>query len=120
MAEKPYTLLAGFPESAADDTHVVYLWEGLAGGDTGAPLELPEFNNKTIQIRGSFGGSNCTIQGNLIPDSTVYVSLTNASGAFTSSAATVRKVVEEVVNIRPAMAASTTSVDVDVYLLASR
>ena len=42
----------------------LYKWEGLLNGDTGTPVQLPNFSDKSLQAIGTFGaGGTVTIQG---------------------------------------------------------
>ncbi len=42
----------------------IFKWTGLANGATGAPLRLPAFPDKTVQVYGTFGsGGSITIEG---------------------------------------------------------
>lgn len=39
-------------------------WTGLANGDDGAPVDYPEFSDRTVQVRGTFGvGGSIQMEG---------------------------------------------------------
>ncbi|KKM21491.1 hypothetical protein LCGC14_1634860 [marine sediment metagenome] len=95
----------------------LYLWETVTENDTCQELELPEFSDKTIQVLGSFGGGNISIEGSIMKDSPAFSVLNDPNGnALTKTSAAVEAVLENVWKIRPKVPTGT-SVDIDVYLL---
>lgn len=38
------------------------VWSGLATGDDGAPVELPGYADRSVQVDGTFGGATVAIQ----------------------------------------------------------
>ncbi len=43
---------------------VKFRWLGLANGDSGSPMELPAFADKSVQVTGIFGaGGELSIEG---------------------------------------------------------
>ena len=45
------------------DRASVITWPGLTTGDTGRPLEMTGWADRSVQITGTFGGATLTIQG---------------------------------------------------------
>lgn len=42
----------------------VVTWTGLVNGDDGAPVDYPEFSDRTVQFRGTFGvGGSIQLEG---------------------------------------------------------
>src|SRR5262245_43896425 len=74
------------------------VWTGLLNGDTGAPVCLPEFPDKTVQISGTFGASgSITMQGsNDKPSETpTYLALTDPQGNPVTKGAAAMETFEE-------------------------
>lgn len=47
-----------------DDKTVIVTWTGLLNGDTGKPVNIARFPDKTIQVTGTFGaGGDVDMQG---------------------------------------------------------
>lgn len=65
---------------------VLVTWAGLANGDTGAPVELTEFPDRTVQIgtgAESFGGGTMVLEGSL--DGVTYFTLKDPFGSSIST-----------------------------------
>lgn len=45
------------------DRASVITWSGLTTGDTGRPLEMVGWADRSVQITGTFGGATLTLQG---------------------------------------------------------
>jgi len=73
MAERPYTITTK-PDILGFERVDVYQWADLQSGDTGAPLELPAYADRSVEIGGDFGlGGTVAIEGSL--GGTVYHAL---------------------------------------------
>lgn len=62
-----------------DGRHVS--WAALAAGDDGAAVELPEYPDRSVQVRGTFGGTTITIQGSNEETAATWSTLTSPGGA---------------------------------------
>lgn len=95
---------------------LVYTWT-LADGDDGAPIEVVEFADRSIQVTGSFGGGNVRIEGSNDGGSN-YAVLTDPQGNDLNIGAARMEMVTEVTHLlRPRVTAGT-GVSVTVSLLA--
>lgn len=99
---------------------ILVTWSGLAAsGDDGAPVELPDHPDKTVQIDGTNTGSpTCVLEGSI--DGTTYVALTDGQGnaiSKTLSAASIEAVAENPRYIRPRLSAGAGGAAVAVRLL---
>lgn len=109
------TLLSQPPSRAGD---VIRASWALATGDDGAPIQYPEFADKTVQVIGTFGGGTVLIEGS--NDGTNWSTLTDPSGSSLSfSAAGLKQVLECTQYIRPRQSGGA-AVAVTVYLVARR
>lgn len=100
---------------------MVVKWEGLGigGSNVGAPIDLPNYPDKSIQVVGVFGGATVTIEGSNIPGVPVYSTLNDAEGvALTFTSAGLKQVLENTYWIRPVVTSLGATTDLDVYLLA--
>lgn len=92
-------------------------WAALANGDTGAPVELPAFPIRTVQILGAFGvGGSVTLEGSNA--GTTYTALTDTQGnAVTKTAAAIEAVQDFPKYTRPNVTAGdgTTALLVTMY-----
>lgn len=76
------------------DNSTLVTWT-LGDADTGAAVESPGSNLRSVQVTGTFGSSTVTIQGS--NDGTNYVTLKDSGGTtmtFTSASTTIRNVLE--------------------------
>jgi hypothetical protein len=93
-------------------------WLGLANGDSGAPLDNCDFQDRTVQITGVFGaGGSCAIQGSN-DGGVTWSTLTDPLGAplvFTSAG--IKMITELPYAIRPAVTAGDGATAINVYLL---
>lgn len=98
---------------------LIYSWV-LANGDTGAPVEMPAFADRSIQVVGTFGsGGNLRIQGS--NDGTNYATLTDPQGNdLNITAAKIEQVTEVVRYIRPNVTAGDGTTNLTVILLVRR
>ena len=98
-----------------------YQWTGLLNGDTGAPLEIADYADRSVQIGGTLGtGGSVTIEGS--NDGSVYVALVDPQGnALTFTAlAKIEQVLEVTRYIRPNVTAGDGSTNFTVTLFGRR
>lgn len=87
-------------------------WASVTGGDTGEPREYAKFNDKTVQVFGTFGDT-LTIQGS--NDGTNWATLSDSTGvALEFTAAGIKLIAECPRYIRPSAGGSLTSVTVTI------
>lgn len=115
MTIQAVTLTPGYPGMAN-----LYTWYAMANGDSGAPIRVPHFPGKTLQITGTFGvGGNVVIEGS--NDGTNWATLTDLAGAAlgTITSAGIKTVRENPWYIRPRVSAGdgTTSLVVSVAVI---
>jgi hypothetical protein len=73
-------------------------------GDSGAPIELPNYSDRSVQVTGTFGGGTIVIEGSI--DGTNYVTLTDPSStALSKTSAFIEGILELVRFIRPRVTA---------------
>ncbi len=96
---------------------VIIQWTGLLNGDTGLPVELYEYGDRSIQLNGTFGaGGSQSFEGS--NDSAIFVVLTDqANAALTSTAAMLKQVLQAARLVRPNITAGdgTTNLTVTLY-----
>lgn len=94
-------------------------WEGLDSDDSGAPLQMPAFSDRSIQFTGTFGaGGTVSLEGS--NDGTNYEILQDIEGAaITLTSAGIRSVLELTRYIRPHVTAGDGTTDIDAHLLLS-
>lgn len=109
---------AGVSPQAGSGNYRVVTWTGLANGDTGAPVELTQLSDRSVQVLGTFGtGGSVTLQGSL--DGSNWVALTDPQGnAITKTAAGLEAISEVVRYIRPSVTAGDGTTSLTVILLA--
>ena len=85
-------------------------WAAVTGSDVGEAREYAKFNDKTVQVFGTFG-DDLTIQGS--NDGTNWATLSDSSGLpLVFTAAGIKLIAENPRYIRPSAGASITSVTV--------
>lgn len=96
----------------------VYKWTPVTEADTCAPLMLPHFADKTVQVTGTFGGATITMNGSLNPGAspTAFGIHKPDSVAMTFATAGGFAVLENVTQIWPSTAGGTGS-SLTVWLL---
>jgi hypothetical protein len=89
------------------------VWANLVASESGLPVEIPEYNDKTVSITGTFGGA-VTIEGS--NDGTNYVGLKDAiTGTAISATSNGIFVIKENARfIRPVAAVGVTGVAVSI------
>lgn len=101
---------------------IAYLvtWSGLLNGDDGEPVTLPGFNDRSVQVEGTFGsGGSARVQGSL--DGTNFETLHDPGGnALDMTAASIKAVLEATVKTRPKITAGDGSTSLVVSILFNR
>ena len=95
-------ILGGIHNGATDAVcGFINTWATMANGDTGKPVQLPGYGDKSIQVTGTFGsGGSCTLEGS--NDGTNYFALTNPTGTTIAvTAAGLVAVTEACLWVRP-------------------
>jgi len=103
---------------ASDDGSVkVLTWSGLSTADTGIPVSIPKFADKTVTITGTFAAATIALQGS--NDATNWFSLTDPQGnAISKTAAAIEAVTENPLWIRPAVTGGSGETDLHVIIVA--
>lgn len=93
-------------------------WTGLLNTDDGDPVQVGQYQSKTVQVIGTFGAAgNARIAGSL--DGTTFAALNSpASAALDITAAKVLGVLENAVLIKPQITAGDGTTNLTVVLLA--
>lgn len=95
---------------------LVYTWQ-LADGDDGAPIDVVEFADRSVQVTGTFGGGNVRVEGSNDSGAN-YAVLTDTQGNdLNLGAAKIEMVTEVTQLLRPRVTAGS-GVAVTVSLLA--
>jgi hypothetical protein len=98
----------------------IFKWEGMVNGDTGTPLNVPIYSDKTVHVFGTFGAAGeVLIQGTLetIAAPTSWVTLDDIFGTTLSILIAKAKTIEQnVYYIRPNVTAGDGTTDLDVYI----
>jgi len=99
------------------DTRVkIFLWETLTDSDTATPVVVAGYQDKSVQVFGTFGGATVTIEGSNVVSTPTYATLDDANDnnlAFTSAG--IEEITAACYQIRPAVTGGTAE-DIDVYL----
>jgi hypothetical protein len=97
-------------------------WAGLQfTGDTGAPIDCPNFADKSIQVVANqwLGGISIVIEGSNMVDNPTYETLTDGTGVTLSLTANcLKQILENTYWIRPRVVGGSKDTNIDVYLLA--
>ena len=96
----------------------IYMWT-LTDGETGDSQMVPEKADVSIQAHGTWGGATLTIEGSLIPDSTVdkfFDAKDAANAAISLTADGGDFVLQNFYRMRPKMTGGSSS-SVNVYML---
>ena len=103
---------------SSPDIHIRRVkWIGLANGDTGAPVRMSDFQDRTVQVVGTFGvGGSVTIQGSN-DDGATWATLTDPLGnVLTFTTAGMKQITELPLDIRPNVTAGDGSTALQVWL----
>lgn len=85
---------------------LLVIWTLTTANADGAPVELPHYPDKTVQIEGTFGSGTLTMQGT--NDSTNYQTLTDPQGnTIAKVGAALEAIQENPRKIRPNLTGST-------------
>ncbi len=99
---------------------VVVLWEAVTNDDTGAPVGLSQYPDKTVQVIGTFGTTGiCTMQGSPLaaPTSNDWGVLKDALGADVAPGDQEPALIAESTRVfRPSVAGGDATTDLDVYV----
>lgn len=92
-------------------------WLNCANGDTGNPVGLSVYQDRSVQVLGTFGaGGSVTIQGSN-DGGTTWSTLTDPLGnALTFTAAGIKQIVELPYQVRPSVTAGDGTTAIDVWL----
>ena len=103
--------------AGSDTIHArTYLWETLVTGSLdGAPIEIPDHADMSVQVVGTFDTATLTMQGS--NDGTNYLPLTDPQGnAIAMTVTGLEQILENTRYIRPLVSSVGGSTDLDVYL----
>jgi hypothetical protein len=106
--------------SAGDGSLILYTWALTTANPDGAPMQAPEWADRTWQTTGTFGGATVAMQGS--NDNTNWFPLLNAVGgaAVTFTAAGGASTVELPLYVRPNLTTVGSGAAISVTLLARR
>lgn len=95
--------------STTNENGWIVSWGPMANGDTGAPITLAGYADKSIQVEGTFGtGGSATAQGS--NNGTNYRALNDPTGTTIAiTAAGIKAITEAVVYVQPAVTAGDVS-----------
>lgn len=100
------------------------VWTGLLNGDTGAPVEMGDWADRTVQITGTFGvGGSINMEGSCdkSTETPTYFILTDPQGtAITKTAAAGEVFEESPLLIRPNVTAGDGSTSLTVKMVCRR
>lgn len=105
-------------EEIDNDGVILVTWETLTDGDTGAPVKVARYSDKTVHSDGDYSGTAIiTMQGS--NNGTAWFTLTDhADTDITMGADTVGAVIaQNPLWIRPSVGAGDGSTDIDVYVV---
>lgn len=99
-------------------------WSGLLNGDSGAPVAMPEYPDRTAHITGTFGvGGSINLEGSndLTTETPTYTVITDPqANAITKTAAAIEAVLEAPYLIRPNVTAGDGTTSLVVKMLCRR
>ncbi len=98
----------------------LFTWTGLDLDDSGSPIEVVDFPDRTVTVTGTFGAAgSVTLQGS--NDGTNWFALTDGQGnAITKTAAGMELIVEAPRYIRPLVTAGDGTTNLSVQILCRR
>ena len=87
------------PASKSNES-IVVTWSAMATGDTGEPVSLAEYGDRTFQVGGTIGGATLTIEGS--NDGTTWNTLNDCQGvALALTTAAIKMCRERPMYVRP-------------------
>lgn len=98
----------------------VVSWKNLAGTDSGTPVSIGEYYDRSVQISGTFGGATVTIEGS--NDGVSYFPLTDPQGnAISKTTGGIEQIMELTRFVRPVVTGGTGSnINVFMYVRGQR
>lgn len=98
----------------------VFTWTGLDSDDSGIPIQIVDYVDRTVTITGTFGvAGSITMQGS--NDGTNWFALTDPQGnAITKTAAAMELLLEAPLYIRPLVTAGDGTTSLTVKILCRR
>lgn len=91
-------------------------WATAASGDTGDPLQMPGFSDRSVQISGTFDAGTVVIQGS--NDGTNWVTLSDPQGnAISKTSAALEQILEITRYVRFSTSGGGGSMAVDINML---
>ena len=107
-----------YPTKAGGDVAVTS-WTDLASGDTGQPVVLAQFADRTVQVGGTFDGASLIFEGS--NDGATYHTLMDPQGnALSFTAAGLEAVLELPLWVRPRVSGGGAGVAINVTLVGRR
>lgn len=98
-----------------------YRWTGLANGDDGEALEIPEYPDHTMQVVGTFGSGGSVAWEGSNDGGTTWAALADLSGSVIAQTDTaVVRAQEKPRLVRPRVTAGDGTTLLDVYVHATR
>jgi hypothetical protein len=95
---------------------VVVTWAGMVNGDVGAPVEMGDFGDRSIQVSGTFDTSTIVLEGS--NNGSNYLTLTDPQGNALSKTSEAIEQVQEVPRYtRPSVTAGGASTSLTMTLL---
>lgn len=99
---------------------VQVVWANMASADVGAPVELPGYADRSVQIEGTFGDGTVTLQGSDQDSPSSYHPLTDPQGNDIAKTAADLEAVTEITRWTRPSVSGTTATGVTVILTARR
>ena len=105
-------IAASVVDISGDRSVFLVSWLALGSGDTGAPIEMPEYGDRCVQFLGTWAAGTATFEGsnNGVVYGTLSTPFTVGGHSYTVDAAP-RQVVEISRYMRPAMSAVAASIN---------
>ena len=125
MATIPVTITPALDNAGGVITGAfVAKWATMANGDVGEPINIPNYRDKAVQVKGTFGaGGSVAVEGSNVAGSTTngdYATLNTVGGtALAITAAGIKNVGEDPLRIRPHVTAGDGTTALDVIMIYS-
>jgi len=106
-----------FTKIEGDDSAILVQWTGLLQGDTGAPVQLVKYADRSVQVTGTFGaGGSVLIEGS--NTSVDFATLNRLQGTPLSiSSAGISQILENTVQLRPNVSGGDATTNLSVAVL---